>query len=91
MSPLMVTASNDILLKKTNGLVYKLEPEDKIILKSVFYQTKIKHFLSIFLFSYSYVWLEVGLGHPEKIRRIVELQPKFMLSYKETLKDFTGR
>ncbi|XP_060602283.1 MTRF1L release factor glutamine methyltransferase-like [Ruditapes philippinarum] len=39
----------------------------------------------------SYVWLEVGLGHPEKIRRIVELQPKFMLSYKETLKDFTGR
>ncbi|XP_045166002.2 MTRF1L release factor glutamine methyltransferase-like isoform X2 [Mercenaria mercenaria] len=39
----------------------------------------------------SVLWLEVGLEQPEKIKKIVELHPEFMLSYIKTIQDFTQR
>lgn len=39
----------------------------------------------------SFVWLEVGLQQPELIKKITESHPEYMLSYEETLKDFTQR
>lgn len=55
----------------------------------------IKHILSV---AYSLLkpehgllWLEVGLHHPEMIRKLVEQSPELRLSYLKSIKDFSGR